>query len=100
IRDWSVTGVQTCALPIFPNLESRATGCLFSASRVVVVAPPLENEAGAWPLPGRADPPSGGGGAGSLPPQIPAVSHTPRHTRGSEIGRASCREKGESLGGG
>src|SRR5262249_57135138 len=33
IRDWSVTGVQTCALPIFPILikNSRSPASFFSA---------------------------------------------------------------------
>src|SRR5438093_13743864 len=59
IRDWSVTGVQTCALPISP-LAARTTG----------------GRAGRGPLRGSrrtaVDRPSG---------------------RGSQIGRASCRER-------
>jgi hypothetical protein len=63
IRTAACSAVFWLFLPFLQTRESRATGCLFSAWRVAVGGPPLENEAGAWPLPGHADPPSGGGGA-------------------------------------
>src|SRR5690606_41080815 len=84
IRDFHVTGVQTCALPIWKpaarvgrNREGSGT-----PSRV---------------LPARMRTGRGGLnwlGEGLLPPAWRAVR------AGDEIGRASCRERGERWGGG
>src|SRR5262249_56788048 len=65
IRDWSVTGVQTCALPIYS-------------------AAPRRREAGR-PLEAGAGSPVQGGGwlRGDPPPRV------------RKIGRASCRERVE-----
>src|SRR5262249_59845864 len=59
IRDWSVTGVQTCALPIWEKARPEGTGSSPGTTRA-------------------AARPAGG----------------PRR-RCAEIGRASCRERGE-----
>src|SRR5437773_4268264 len=77
IRDRDVTGVQTCALPI---------------------------SIPAWPP--RTEPPSSGSAAtrstGRARPAT-APTRTPARSRswrgGCEIGRASCRERGEGGGG-
>src|SRR5438093_10461482 len=68
IRDWSVTGVQTCALPI---------------SRV-----PARGAAGTKGRADRSDPQESLGGVS----ERPGVA---QHLDGWEIGRASCRERVE-----
>src|SRR5262249_59539624 len=78
IRDWSVTGVQTCALPIFrpAPFETRPAAAGQGAA-LPLVAGPL-----------RA------GDRGLL--REPAVRQAAVHLAGAdhrEIGRASCRER-------
>src|SRR5205807_7764986 len=85
IRDYKVTGVQTCALAI-------------SGAR------------GGWRAGGRTRHPPrapGVGGGSSAPPgaslRRARASWAPRRAdrrRASQIGRASCRERGETSGGG
>src|SRR5262249_59691391 len=75
IRDWSVTGVQTCALPISGRRPGPAGG--------------------AHPLPRRG----GGGGPAAAPQHRPDLrGGRGRGSGGGEIGRASCRGKGEISG--
>src|SRR5437762_12768722 len=74
IRDTSVTGVQTCALPIFPL--SLLAGYLLRA----------------FPLP-RTERLSG-----DSPPEATAEHRRASQARPAEIGRASCRERAENLG--
>src|SRR5262249_57906638 len=91
IRDWSVTGVQTCALPILTDLEVRVMVLdvghmcdgVHKTHRPVEV---LEGELTADRLVVRR--------------QLPAVREArPQFfcglacQRGDEIGRASCRER-------
>src|SRR5204862_2544713 len=97
IRDLYVTGVQTCALPILAPLDTphgqrvpRLAALVLGAEAVDLIT----QRAGARSIdvvvllgcddrrPGR------GGGAGGRR----------WHGWGSEIGRASCRERGESAG--
>src|SRR3989475_5646917 len=80
IRDLTVTGVQTCALPIWrpPGLERRAPrpAAAPSGRRVGVGEP------------GRRSDPLGRRDDGR-----PAAAPAPHARRAREIGRASCRER-------
>src|SRR5262249_58353779 len=87
IRDWSVTGVQTCALPILADArcltswETRATRSRLNSSRST-----------AWTcLPFTK-------AACSTSRTWAGSRDTSRHWR-IEIGRASCRERVEIWGG-
>src|SRR5205085_7114756 len=99
IRDLTVTGVQTCALPILPTLD------------IATAAVTLSSGGGGG---GGGGPSSGlvavGADAGGRPRvrlidlstglatfDFEAFDHA---FRGGEIGRASCRERVESGGGG
>src|SRR5690625_6747539 len=73
-RDGHVTGVQTCALPICRDTRFA------------------RREPGLWAPPG---PRGSDTVAGDAVTDVAAMS-----TRGGEIGRASCRERGESAVGG
>src|SRR5258706_9652106 len=77
IRDWSVTGVQTCALPISPRRE-KSTACR--------VAPGATRQAVLFSLRGVPRPEESGGG---IQIQIPALILA----SAKQIGRASCRER-------
>src|SRR5262249_56217206 len=80
IRDWSVTGVQTCALPISGAAAGVARGGVVpTAPRATPAAAPAEQESVA----GEHDVACGPQPAG----------------RTGEIGRASCRGRGEDGGG-
>src|SRR5262249_56065054 len=84
IRDWSVTGVQTCALPIFRKDDPLPITC---------------------GLPGALPQPA----CGLYSPQgVDPILFTPTSQQWSltiergivrEIGRASCRERGGDAGG-
>src|SRR2546421_7897981 len=79
IRDLIVTGVQTCALPIWPPGSPTAPS-----------APALAKGA----MPGMAEAIATCGAAGAAPPapwDCPGRRMTP--LEGREIGRASCRER-------
>src|SRR5438067_3188958 len=76
IRDRNVTGVQTCALPIW---------CRGRARRALLRPPEPGARAGRGD--GRHDP----GSAHLRGPRLPRG-----HGVGSEIGRASCRKEGRS----
>src|SRR5690606_40233362 len=78
IRDFHVTGVQTCALPILP-------ACLPSASRATPRSPAGRSKS-------RACSPAGISCARAACRGISATS-TAASTL-NEIGRASCRERG------
>src|SRR5690606_41016637 len=73
IRDFHVTGVQTCALPISPPVPD--------VSRSAGLKPPVFSGHHPRPFPPTAVPPEKGSGC-------PAESQA-----GEEIGRASCRER-------
>src|SRR5690606_40189244 len=86
IRDFHVTGVQTCALPIFrPATRSSSP----SPARAGVPAP--------TPPPAPRIPPSAPARRPALPDHAPARRPTGAASRtGSarnQIGRASCRER-------
>src|SRR5690606_40900709 len=85
IRDFHVTGVQTCALPIWPLPTALRSSCLKSISaRPGCQAAPIRPMA-------------------SSTPRIAAAERHPadrlRATR-LQIGRASCREQAETAGAG
>src|SRR2546430_2884321 len=76
IRDLTVTGVQTCALPIFTGTHQGVTGCLacHGPSTGPFAGPPPSNTMTIVGWPGS--------------------SHFPIGTADcNEIGRASCRER-------
>src|SRR2546430_5810249 len=75
IRDLTVTGVQTCALPISRGGRT-APACRATAGR----------RAGARRLRGR--------GANRLAPAPTGADQGARWPTRAEIGRASCRERG------
>src|SRR5262249_56957844 len=85
IRDWSVTGVQTCALPIFACDRLRRTSTRQPLARVRRLSRMTE---GTRPAP-------------RLPPRPPVPERPARGPgdRAPEIGRASCRERGEIAAG-
>src|SRR5205807_7020120 len=97
IRDYKVTGVQTCALPIWPFAEAQPAHLAlahhmaqrlhgFLQRRLVVVAVALVevDVVGLQPGEGTVD----------------LLEHLgPREAPVAEIGRASCRERGEVTGG-
>src|SRR5262249_57147317 len=86
IRDWSVTGVQTCALPIYPRLRTDR--------KTDDVDPDSYRVAKEW---------FSGSALDDTKRRAPVVK-LPREFRSTvelaqiEIGRASCRERGESVG--
>src|SRR5207302_4468826 len=84
IRDFHVTGVQTCALPICRTVEA------FAGYAVQVVIGPGQEELAAAALTGLALPAPVTGGATrqeSVRRGLEALA--------KQIGRASCRERGE-----
>src|SRR5262249_56676488 len=93
IRDWSVTGVQTCALPISSNLQpvQRRDSTASPESR----QRPRKAEAiAAAPRASRR------GGRRASPLPAPAAGKRGPCAAREQIGRASCRERGEGSGGG
>src|SRR5436189_3901841 len=92
IRDTSVTGVQTCALPI-----SRGRISLRSSGSCAIWQQPLTRLASLATL----SPQERGEGFSPLPRLQHALDRHSRPGRGAvaerrvEIGRASCRERGE-----
>src|SRR5256885_11397425 len=78
IRDYKVTGVQTCALPIWRGFGvsgDRRVPRPCPPSRPVALGPPLGHNGG-WPRRGGAREPDRGAVEGDM-----------------KIGRASCRER-------
>src|SRR5690606_39798752 len=90
IRDFHVTGVQTCALPICHPLS--------------LLSPSQHRTVGAYGSPPRDRALAGIGGHGGAPPVPPpgvvrlrrARRARPRRGLARQIGRASCRERAES----
>src|SRR5260370_2080485 len=85
IRDSSVTGVQTCALPIYPS-RKRTASVIESYTSVAVVA--------YWPC--------GGETRKKVPTPGSRIAATgPAHALATKkIGKGSCRGRGEDSGGG
>src|SRR5688572_11179986 len=89
IRDLTVTGVQTCALPIL--VASRAVASRASARRSHLVGPGRGHAAGALGTQSALAPP-----AAMTKLEIGVVPAKPalaQHDGKLEIGRASCRER-------
>src|SRR5437016_8905375 len=78
IRDWSVTGVQTCALPIF-CISVGAASCRFRIESISIVAPAAHAAEA----------------ASERQPENNGSSRTAPSGASKEIGRASCRERVE-----
>src|SRR5688500_20200247 len=78
IRDYKVTGVQTCALPIYVGIPCRVSGG--EDPHQVLGDPPVAIRQGGWEVRGDDG-------------ELVLV-----HARG-KIGRASCRERGWIAGG-
>src|SRR5205807_3759247 len=96
IRDYKVTGVQTCALPISPPPPPVATVDVTPATASIQVNQTVQltatpKDASGNPLAGRAVTWTSGNTS------IATVNTTGLVT-GKEIGRASCRERGEEEG--
>src|SRR5690606_39419623 len=89
IRDFHVTGVQTCALPIYPVTVELPCAAIPVRGRVDAVA--LEVAVTALLLAGVVT-------GGTVMVREP-LGLEPDAVR-RQIGRASCRERGESAGGG
>src|SRR5262249_62215970 len=90
IRDWSVTGVQTCALPIWPPQPVGAT---------------LAGERGAYrlgrPLPSIQVPATGQAVLAARIDRLPPGGKALLQTASVEVRRAACRgRRGEAGGGG
>src|SRR5437016_14195323 len=83
IRDWSVTGVQTCALPIYGG--GRKFGVSFRRGDVRRI----------FFHPRHLD----GFGPGTSQCECSLVREAVEHAAPAEIGRASCRERDESRAG-
>src|SRR5262249_58173601 len=82
IRDWSVTGVQTCALPISIFPATHDNNCKFTPG-------PLTLQEKSYGVMKRQKDKIGPGG----------VMHQKSNGTGQKpgkIGRASCRERGEN----
>src|SRR5262249_61331359 len=86
IRDWSVTGVQTCALPISDRRQvARAGGEQRQPHPIALV---------------RAQAAVGPALPGHLLQVDDPLAAGERRRQPDKIGRASCRERVESSGGG
>src|SRR5207248_5936075 len=88
IRDRTVTGVQTCALPIFVVSVTADLTKRIKAGQIVKEIAPIVGGGGG----GRPDFAEAGGKHPEKIDEMLAATE--------EIGRASCRERGESGGGG
>src|SRR5262249_58358241 len=87
IRDWSVTGVQTCALPI-SQAARAATG------RQTATSPsPCAK------LPAALDDSALAMNCKKTKPALSTSDARRTSLRQPQIGRASCRERGETAGG-
>src|SRR5262249_61739743 len=83
IRDWSVTGVQTCALPIYENVDASRSedGCDVAEQERSRLLHPLQRRIH----------------VADRQPADDEVRLLARAELGHrQIGRASCRERGES----
>src|SRR5262249_56212962 len=95
IRDWSVTGVQTCALPISPRhgiLVVALAGCAGATSGDAHPSTPATSRT--IDSTGQVD------SAGRTSDEVIARPETAGVRPTEEIGRASCREREERAGGG
>src|SRR5205085_7750024 len=89
IRGLTVTGVQTCALPIFDAAPAARDPA--ATRRARALRPPAVSRPATPPAPDRGSP---------GPSRAPAWGRTSRADGAGKIGRASCRERGWGGGGG
>src|SRR5439155_10683016 len=94
IRDGHVTGVQTCALPIFPPLAIRRTAH-HGRRELYVGWPTVEAIVANKLAPGALDHYLGLTGFRSQQTSEREDPGRPDNLWNPEIGRASCRERGE-----
>src|SRR5207249_6231831 len=98
-RDRTVTGVQTCALPIYPRglrPIHAASGIVHASAMPYASASRMKDEAAA----------RGSSAAASgrrlrnnrASPRTPTTTTSAKIAANIEIGRASCRERGEEMG--
>src|SRR5205823_10894407 len=100
IRDKLVTGVQTCALPIYAALGGLQGAIATRADEVVAGLSPVAQAALPGVLRALATVASGTDQV-ALARAAPLASFPPgSDARAVEIGRASCRERVESARGG
>src|SRR5205807_7145463 len=97
IRDYKVTGVQTCALPIFFRYDASFSDSGIGAA--VVHRAPIEGllRAGSRSLADLQMKIAHGGPQSFAIPGARAVLTTEVEREEREIGRASCRERGEMV---
>src|SRR5690606_39786318 len=99
IRDFHVTGVQTCALPIFSGLEVKYESHLATSATDTAVA-----RDGFGKLLHVSEQlsslPKGNPLALTLDASIQLIVDEELEAGRAKIGRASCRERGESAVGG
>src|SRR5262249_56189653 len=89
IGDWSVTGVQRCALPISVAMIDPRNRIREVGLDLWIGNPP--GPGGGFRPPASADPPAA---PGDLPRQKVALAYSAGEGRGDKIGRASGREEG------
>src|SRR5690606_40467915 len=99
IRDFHVTGVQTCALPILAHRVSPANGGLAGCDRPIGEAETWMMRGSAWLGPGADVRRRERGSAISRGAGRHRVLHAVAEP-GRQIGRASCRERVDGWGGG
>src|SRR5207253_7763576 len=98
IRDGHVTGVQTCALPICPG--SRAGGSAEASGTRFRGASRGSPRGPGGRASGSAESSSGAARQQTLRSGSGRGAPSGRGKQEREIGRASCRERGEGSGGG
>src|SRR5207302_7322918 len=90
IRDFHVTGVQTCALPILPAASNRCSSIEIEPSYSMQASVTVAR----WIFPERNDRnilTSGYSGVATCRPDAPVTRQ-----QNDKIGRASCREREQS----
>src|SRR5262249_56943229 len=87
IRDWSVTGVQTCALPIYD-----------AALDHIVTIPPDEVVTRPFEFSTQSETSVVNHGRHIVIGYNTSANQVVQFFPGAEIGRASCRERGEGWG--
>src|SRR5690606_39747332 len=90
IRDFHVTGVQTCALPISRQLARFRAGLVLPQDPDDLLFRKSRSFHSVRPFKGRTLAPRGGNSQGHVTGRLPWVES-------KKIGRASCRDRGKSV---